>query len=96
MMVRMGRMSPVLFAPDSLQQVFVGQHPPGVGRELGEQPVLDCHQLDRLAGESDPAFGVVDFQVAVLAGLGRLGRGLFAQGCSDSRASSVGENGLTR
>ena len=35
-----------LTPPDPSQQVFVGQHPSGVGRELGKRPVFDVGQRD--------------------------------------------------
>ena len=44
--------------------MFVGQHPSGVRRKLGEQPVLDCHQLERTACERRLAFAVVDHKAA--------------------------------
>ena len=36
-----------LLSPDPCQQLLVGQHTPGAGREFGQHPVLHCHQRDR-------------------------------------------------
>ena len=38
-----------LLAPGPFQQMLLGQQPPGIGRKLGEQPVL--HRLQRTTGE---------------------------------------------
>ena len=59
--------------PDPLQQLVVGQHPPGVDRKLDEQLVLGGRQRHRTPGHRHPVSGVVDAQVAQRVGFGRPG-----------------------
>ena len=57
-------MSSLLFlAPDPLQQTLVGQHPLGVGRKPGQQPVLQGQQGDRASPQRRPALGEVNGKV---------------------------------
>ena len=87
-----------LRTPDPPQQLIVGHHPPGVDRQLVEQPVLLVPELNGAAGEGDPALGVVDGQVPVDIGFQRLELVVARpppQAALTLATSSVGEKGLT-
>ena len=93
------RVAGVSRPPDPLQQVFVGQHTPRVDRQLDEQPVFDVGQPDGAARQRDPAFGVVDGQLAQPVRLRRprpaRAPALRRRAVWTLATSSVGEKGLT-
>ena len=56
-------------SPDPLQQMLVGQRPPGVDRKLDQHPVLDAGERDGASSHRHPALGIVDGQVSPHVGL---------------------------
>ena len=85
-------------SPDPLQQMLVGQRPPGVGRKLDQHPILDAGERDGASRHCHPALGIVDGQVSPhigLCGLGQLRRRPLAQGRPDPGRQLRREKGLT-
>ena len=62
----------VVFVPHPAEQLFVGEHSPGVGREFCQQPVLGCCQVHGSAPKADLVLRVVDGEVANCVGRRRL------------------------
>ena len=82
------RTARTVMTPHLSQQLFMGQHPPGVYRKLGQHPVFCGGQLDRSPANCDPALGVVNAHIAQDIGEGRraaIGPVLPAEGGLNSR-----------
>ena len=54
--------------PDTSQQVGIGEHSSGVGREFRQLPIRDGRNLDRLTGQAHTALNVVYGRVSQCVG----------------------------